>query len=292
MKNKMLRSMSLSICLGILALFLFFSGCATSKPKFIITMNKAYLEQLYQNPPAVIVLVPEKRIEFAEFLFRGLWNETRENYYSFEGIWDPATTLGENFVKTLQENFGLETIPLWEKLESENYQKIVAESEAYFNTIRKESKPNADNDVYMGGSLGPCGEPVMFESSYLEEFRLKCPNKYLKGKPLESVLLLKEVLDIDYIFELAISGISVYRHLGKATQLRLYVYGRLIRLSDGAVIWLNKGAGWSMIGDIKEFSELERNNLELLKTHFEKAVTWLFDMNECGSFFFKGIFLD
>ena len=129
MKNKMLRSMSLSICLGILVLFLFFSGCATSKPKFIITMDKAYLEQLYQNPPAVIVLVSEKRIEFAESLFRVLWNETRENYYSFEGIWDPATTLGENFVKTLQENFSLETIPLWEKLESENYQKIVAESE-------------------------------------------------------------------------------------------------------------------------------------------------------------------
>jgi len=82
--------------------------------------------------------------------------------------------------------------------------------------------------------------------------------------------------------------------------LRVYVYGRLIRLSDGAVLWLDKIVGATKIDNLKDYKELEANNLALLKENYEKAIVNVFDPNRkvqvgmsfsySPSSFFKGLF--
>jgi hypothetical protein len=255
MEKRTWRLFNIHIYVGfILALFCF--GC--TDPRIVIRMDKTYSQQLHQNPPRVIVLVPEKRIEFAERLYRVLWISMKENYYSFEGIWDPALFLRVNLVKALHTNFNLPAVPLWENTESGTYHSLVAASEASLNAVRKEGTASVQYSW------------TAFENEWIS----KSPDEYLKTMLPESIRSLKQTLGTDFILEVSISGISVFRK--PPTSLRVFTYGRLIRLSDGAVIWLAKGVGHSRIKDLNEFSELEANNLALLKEHYERAVTDLF----------------
>ena len=215
-----------------------------------------------------------------------IYNETLENYYDFGGIWDPSIFLAGSFIKTLQEKFNVASFPLWEKLDQETYRKLVAECEAAYNAARETDKADAHFGI----------------SSSFNEFINKTPYKYLNASPLESIRLLREVLDTDLIFELSISNILIYRSSGGLyTSLSVFGYGRLIRLSDGAVLWLSKADGGTRIKSFKDFSELERNNLELLKEYYEEAIRDFLNINRsalcclgggASPFLFKGLFID
>lgn len=262
MKNKIIVFFSFKAVL-IVCLMLFSFGCAT--PKAIVPMNKANLEQLIQSPPAVVVLIPDKRIRFADRLYRVLAIQVQENYYTFESIWDPGLILGDTFVKTLEKNFNLRTIPLWKNSESNNYQSIVATSEAKIDTILTKAR-KANSSMPLAVNL----HPNAWLSRYLIEY-------YQKAIPPETIDSLKKDVSTDFVLELSILGISAYNV--PPTYIDLIVYARLIRMSDGNVIWFNVGAGRSTIEDINNFSDLEANNLSLLKEHYEKAVLQLFNPN-------------
>ena len=268
MKIKTLCNINLYLCL-IITFIMFFWGCAT---RALITIDRDYLQQLNQKPIGIIAIVPEKRIELYEpNKYRVLWIETKDNFYTFESIWDPSTILIKNFMKTFQSQFNLTTFPLQEKLEIENFQKLVRECETSFNEAREVTKAT---------SAG---------SSFLKEWVFSPPHKYLMVKPSDSILSLQKTLGIDYILELSLAGIEVQRHT-LISAIGVYVYGRLIRLSDGAVIWLDKGAGSERIDNFDNFSELEQNNLELLRKYYTSAIVNLFDPNKThlNGYFLQG----
>ena len=123
-------------------------------------------------------------------------------------------------------------------------------------------------------------------TSYMDEWSSKSPVGYLKAKPPESIRSLKQILGTDFILEISIPGISILRFPGLATFFRVFVYGRLIRLSDGAVIWDTKGMGQTTVKELKSFKDFEANNMALLKEYYEKAITdKLFNPNYTSNFF-------
>lgn len=282
MEKGMRKYCCIRICAGIiLALFCF--GCAAT-PKAVIPADKGLSEQLLQNPPGIVVLVPEKRLEFNERLYRVVYISMRENYYTFEGIWDPSVVLEEEWIKTLQQTFNVQTIPLREKLDPAAYRELLTTCETAYNAVRKHGTASAQ----------------MGWTAYDKEFVESPPEGYLKATAPDSLRSLKQVLGSDYVFELSISGVSVYSMIHPNFYLRVFVYGRLIRLSDGAVLWLDKVIGASKVDNLKDFKELEANNLALLKEHYARAVMNVFAPDRKGklgmslfynpSSFFKGLF--
>jgi hypothetical protein len=269
---------------GVMVMFLMLLsfGCAAA-PKAIIPLDNMNSQQLLQNPPGILVLVPEKRLEFTERLLRFLWISTKENYYTFEGIWDPSVVLEEQWIKTLQQKFNVQTISLRKKLDPAAYRELLTTCEKTCNAARKHG--TASNTGW---------------SAFDNEFSASPPESYLKSIPPDTLRSMKQVLGSDYIFELTIGGISVYSMISPNYFLRVYVYGRLIRLSDGAVLWLDKIVGATKIDNLKDYKELEANNLALLKENYEKAIVNVFDPNRkvqvgmsfsySPSSFFKGLF--
>lgn len=279
MKNEKFASTSLLLCFGFI-LVMSLSGCS---PKAIITIDEVSSQQIVKNPIGVLILVPEKRIEFFEScLFKILWYEGRDNYYTFEGIWDPRIVFREHLAKTLRTEFNLTTTPLREDLEPETYNKLVKTCEASLNKVRKPA--NAQ----------PVSNSKNSDSSAFEmEWAENTPYDYLKVPPPELLRSLKETLGVEFVLEFTVAGISVVRTCGDLTRMEVFAYGRLIRLSDGAVIWLDKGSGYWRKFKYKEFADLEQDNMKLLKEYYEKAVIDLFDPNKGvlhGGSFFKGLF--
>lgn len=70
----------------------------------------------------------------------------------------------------------------------------------------------------------------------------------------------------------------------------LFAHARLVRLSDGAIIWLDKGSGTYSLDDFNNFSELEKNNFKLLDKYYKMAVYDLFNNKDVYFFIFKELF--
>lgn len=218
-------------------------GCAQYEP--LLSLDKVHVPTLVQKPPGVIVLVPEKRVKFGERLFRPLL-EVRINHYSFDGIWDPGPVLGDSLVRVLHAEYKLPTAPLWTRLDPVLHGDLVATAEAL----------------------------MMKAAQRIEVVGVNIPDqhyvKYLKAPPPEAFRLLRQKADIEFLLELSIEGITVFRI--PPTFLTVSVNGRLIRLFDLAVLWINVGGGITRIRDIEKFSDLEADNLALLKQHYENAL--------------------
>lgn len=251
------------------------AGCGL---KADIPIEKAQSDALYTAPIAVIVLTPEKRVEFVETLLRPGWAERRASYYTYEGIWDSSVILRTRFVETLRREFQLYILALWEKIDGGTYNRVVEESETLFNAAR--------HPVTVG-SFGKDGEIL---SALAYELDHAPPDEYLRVAPPDSVLSLAKTVGADYILELSFGGIGLYRVPLFTTSFVAMVYCRLVRVSDGAVLWLDTGAGLSDAGKVKDFADLEQNDLEGLKRHYTKAVDVLFDTKKMGGSFLKTLF--
>ncbi len=112
------------------------------------------------------------------------------------------------------------------------------------------------------------------------EWAENAPYEYLKVRPPEAVCSLKETLGLHFILELSLAGISMIRSSFGISNLEVYAYGRLIRLSDGAVVWLDKGCGVCDKCKYKDFSDLEKDNMQLIRDYYEKAVMHLINPSE------------
>ena len=237
------------VMLGSLILAVLSVGCTA----FAISMDKSHWRNVVQKPIGVIVLIPEKRLVLSELLFRVVWAERRETYYSFDGIWDPAPILEQNCVATLQRDFNIRTLTLRGAVEPGSYRDLVAVAEAAFNTERRQVKAPADR------------------AALREEFWTKPPMKYLRARPTRDLGKIGERLGVDFILELSLAGISM-EPVGpfgiQGGTLSVFVYGRLIRVADEAVVWLNRAAAGV---HEKELTDLQED-LELLREDFDEAV--------------------
>ncbi len=278
MKKETLTGIGRRVCLGVI-LLLCLSGCA---PKAIITIDEVGSQQIVQSPPGILVLAPEKRLEFFEScLYRVLWYEGRDNYYAFEGIWEPEMVLRDRLVETLRTDFNLTTVPLWEKLEPDAYGGLVKTCEASLNEAREPANPRAVSSQSQG------------ESAFFVEWEQDPPHEYLKAPPPEAISSLKQTLGMEFVLEFSLTGISVVRGCGNS-RFEVHAYGRLVRLSDGAVIWLDKARGLYIClqCEYKEFTDLEQDNMKLMKEYYDRAVSDLLDPKKGdldGGTFFKGL---
>lgn len=233
------------------------SGCALPKPQ---SLSLAGYEEFRRSSIGVVLLVPEKRVEFSERLYRVFFISQRANYYTFDGIWDPAPVLGEHAIKLLNSAHAIAAVPLWQRLEPGLYRELTGRLESRFTAARQAGTANAKYGT----------------TAFGDEWNTKPPNAYLQASLPE----LKQSLQgagIDQLLELSLGGISI-NSLGLGVNaLLVFTYARLIRLSDGVVIWDAKGVGESRIANLEKYSQLEANNLALLKHHYEKAVMNLLD---------------
>lgn len=227
---------------GSLVWLLFSTGCTT----FGIRFEKSQWEPLLQSPIGAIVLVPEKRLQLYEDLYRVLWIEKRETSYTFAGIWDPAPALGEQCTRTLQMDFDLRTVPLWREVEPGTYRELVAAAEAALIEEIRRGKAGGDATFSLG--------------------------QYLKAQPSQDLRARFRHLGVDFLLELYVMGISVRRSFGSSGIVYVVVYGRLIRLADGEVLWLTRQLGSSGVADI---AELARDNLAPLREAYDRAVVEL-----------------
>lgn len=240
----------------IIILLLLLCGCSRSS---MIPLQGMEANDVRQSLVGVVILIPEKKIEFSEHLYRALTNEVRENFYSYEGIWDPMPILQKVCMKALEGRFHLKPVPLWVALEQTAYINIVSDSEAAYNAARTRIGPDAINGV----------------SSYAMEWSNAPPRKYLSASPGADMLALQR-LGLDLVLEVSIHGIVYNRH-GSFIQAIAMAYARLIRLSDGSVVWADRGVGGGkIIRGVKSFTELEANDLALIKKHSEEALMSLF----------------
>jgi len=229
-------------------------GCAPTK-----SLTKAGYEEFRRSNVGIVVLVPERRIEFQEVLYKVLFSDVQTSFYSVDNIWDPAPVLGGHAVKFLSSAHAIAVVPLWQRLEPGPYRELVGRLETTFNAARRRHTAN----------------PRTYQTAFQIEWQHSPPMAYLGASRPE----LKHSLlgaGIDHLLELSIGGITLTRNPIQFSIL-VFTYARLIRLSDGAVIWDGKGLGVSQIADVEQYSQLEANNLALLKQHYEKAVMNLFD---------------
>ncbi len=231
---------------GSLVWLLFATGC------FGIRMEQRDWEPVRQSPVGVIVLVPEKRLEFSELLYRVLWVDYRETYYTFAGIWDPAPALGEPCTRTLQQDFGLRAVPLWSVAAPDTYRELVTTSEAALNADRRPARADLSG------------------SAFRNEWRGTPPVRYLKAPPAADLRAAVRPLGVDFLLELAVTGITVGKNPNWPwNELFVFVFGRLIRLADGEVLWLSRQVGSS--GALR-IAELARGNLAPVREAYDKAV--------------------
>ena len=253
----MLKKLGLCLTLFVLTIF---SGCGIQLTP-VISNKTVSLQELACDPLPIVVLVPDKRIGLYEATLLPTGIIENENYYSYEGFWDPAPVLADSFSKSLQENFNLNAVPLYKELEPKKYHQIVKKLEASV----------------------PLPDQFQFGYDYFVS-RDKIIDKYMKESLPENIRSLKKVLNSDFVIEVCIDRILVQKACGMGS-LEVDIIARLIRLSDGEVIWLRTGFGESELKGIKNFSDLEKNKLELLRKHYELATRHIYPKKALNVFF-------
>ncbi len=244
------------IGIGLFAI-LALSGC-TTVPR-VATLSTEPL-RLDQQPLGVVILVPEKGVEFFEAVQIALIGiKTVSNLYTFAGIWDPAPVFAKNLLASLPSGCGVSAVPLWEHLDEKSYGELVAACEAAFNEAR--TRKEAGAPTLPGLVLEMAGSP---------------PTKYLGSPPIDPLKGVRERAGTDLVLEISIAGMAYYRGktvLFSVGKFWLCVYGRIIRLSDGQVLRYSQRIE-SVIPKhpMGSFSEIEKDALAPLKEDYERAL--------------------
>ena len=216
-----------------------------------------------QNPPLVLVITPEKRVEFFEWLFRVLTWSAVDNFYSFQGTWDPATELSERVVTAIRSEYGVKASPLQSVLPSGEYAGIVKACEQSFGQGRSDPKG--------GAGLSGFGR------------RFGAASPYMASVPPEQLLAIRDQVDTDYLIEVILCGIAVTRASSMQNYVDVFTRGRVIRLSDGKILRTSKAIGRAPVGKIKSFAELETDNLRPLRALYSDCVSGLLGQKQINT---------
>lgn len=188
----------------------------------------------------LIVVVPERRIYLVEQLYKVLWNEIKENSYSYEGVWDPSPWLEEEIARALRSRWAIDASPL-----------------------RKEMDPATHEDF--SNRAGKALTEALKENRGIP---------YITSPADESVRALRKE-GAEYLFQAYLVRIIVSRHAFSGTRIVVILAGRIIRLSDGAIVWFREASGSAPVPKLHSFSDLEKDDLSRLKQCFGTAMAAL-----------------
>lgn len=195
-----------------MGLGLFFSvGCSITMPP-IVPFNTELSTEIKQSKPAVIVTFPSKRFVYREGLWRVLYNETRIDIHSVDGIWVPNDILETHFVEILKNNFNVQGVSVRQKLGEKAWKDRVALFE----------QTTIDNGLVQ--SFFPVS--VISHSS----------------EHKNALQDLAKEMETDYIFEITISKIMYVLKMWGFSGfggLSIAVNAKLFRASDEKVLWHN-----------------------------------------------------
>ena len=243
--------------IGIFVAFSLLSACATKELTSVVPFNIEYNEKIYNSSVGVIVLTPNREIEFSDMIYKVLYYEMAESFFSFDGLWDPESILTQKSMQTLQEQFGMKTVSLSSNIDPLVYEKYLEESKKTYKLTRKRYK----------STVSP------LSTGFLHEYRNN--NTFATSMPNKKLLKAAEELNLENIMEISLTGISIFSVCFNAwTKFYVYAQARLISVSDGKVIWADKGVAYSAVEDV-----LSPNDLESIKEYYNKTVVKLCDPN-------------
>ncbi len=234
-----------------------FSGCATTKGT-----QFSEIVDLKAKPLSIIVLVPEKNIEFCEIMRTGMLKvDIVDNYYTYEGNWDPAPVISQTLSESITSGFNIKTHMLSEQIDSQIYQDFVSRCESAFNAARIKQKA-----AFQGAGL-------------VLEFDNSPPDTYLHQTSLIAHESFQKQVDSELAIEISLGGITYYRSGGTIIDPKaiwVSAYGRIIRMSDGKVMRYAKSKEKIQLDrELQSFSDLEKENLKPIKQDFDKIIAKL-----------------
>lgn len=240
----------------IIATLIFISGCA-GKEISIVPIDLNQNSKIFNSSIGVAVLTPNNELEFAESKYKVLYYEMAESFFSYDGLWDPAPELTKQCMQTLHNKFNMETISLSSEVDPLIYEKYIKNSEKIFDSYRKRYK--GTGSTFVSG----------FGHEYINN------NSYLTSKPNEDILKAAHKLNLQYIMEIPLTGVSIYSHcFNQFTNFHVYAHARLISVPDGKIIWAHKGTGYSKITE-----KISLNNLKAIDTYYTKTTQKLCNPN-------------
>lgn len=257
MNLKMLRN-------GIFCLFvLFLFSLMSCAQKRIVEFDMNELGRIQNKTVGLLVLSPNTELEVSRSDYKVFFYDMSEAQFSFEGMWDPTIELNKLARTSFGENFNVNVKLLQDVVDAQAFDEIKSLEETVFNVSRVKFGPDSSS----------------FQSSLSNEFgraRTTYASTYL-SKKVEKVLLDKaKENNLDYILEIPFLGVSVYTHAFMFTNLRVFSFARLIRVSDGEVIWADQGKGYvKMKEKMDDPSILFKNDFKLLEGYFNEAIKGL-----------------
>jgi hypothetical protein len=186
-----------------------------------------------EQRPAVVVLVPGRNIRLSESILKVYGFQNQVRHYSINGIWDPAPAMESAMVDVLSARLGCRATPLRASMSPQAFVQLVSRRE-------REIYGRTEDDAL--------------------------------GRPLEGAYSPQELPGLDYLVELTIGKFVVGGGTLQRNTLGVFLCGRLIRLSDGVVLWRDRTIVGVRIEGMETFADLEKNDLALLKAHFSKLV--------------------
>jgi len=213
-----------------------FAGCGPSPVRPLREDTRSVLRGASVR---VYALHPWQKIVQSELVYKGLWNDHNFRVFATEGIWDPGPAMEKLATPVLADRAGILGTPLRSQLDPKTF--------AAFHKATMEGVQNNVRDVGMGALLQPVGEP------YLS----------LKSQGIE------------YLLELILEVVLVHCNSCFPARFAIDVTGRLVRISDGAVLWAERGGSSVSIPGLAYFSDLEKNDLALMKNRFDEAMKTL-----------------
>ena len=248
--------------LAISTLFLLFMGCGGPK---IAVLSSDKIQEVKSAKVATNFHMVNKKVNYIETLFRGLWLETKSSSMDISGIWNPDSDfnaqVNSNLSKLQLNNSQLVELGLQEELLNQYHEEL-----------------NAD---YIENSVGEHSEiPGTSLPPAAEYFK-----KYPQVSSFESVRNYLLENGVDYYFEYLATDIY-----GNAPGYGMVIVTmpsqmRLIDLRTKEVVWTD--FSWThevyqLGGDLKK---LEEDNLKILKEGLSVGLNEVMDIQRIGPSF-------
>jgi hypothetical protein len=96
------------------------------------------------------------------------------------------------------------------------------------------------------------------------------------GGSIEEAYRSLYVGQLDYLLELTVGKLAVDGGTWRSTTLGTVLYGRLIRLSDGAVLWREKTLKGVRLDGVEKQEDFERDGYAVIRTNFSTLAREIF----------------
>jgi len=232
----------LYLCYLIFAMALF-PGCAARGPVLIQNSEKDFTA-LKNSRVGVAFFAPDKRVLFTEQIYLVFGYSEKVSYHAYEGIWDPIPVLQDKVSGELNAKYQITPIRLNEIMRPEAFSAMSQFCENNYKQNRNRIKGVVHPDDFMKERL-----PV----NILDELK---------------------AINIEYFLEVYLAAITYYDPAHWDWILcGVGTYSRLNRVSDGSIVWLNNSGGSFILKNLTSLTELEKNDMALLKQGYNEAVS-------------------